>query len=174
MKINVFRLSLQFVLLLLFQALVLNNILLFGYATPLIYPLFILSLPVDMPRWLELIIAFSMGLILDIFSNTGGMHAFSLTLLAFLRPYILALLAPREGYDPGEIPSLYRQGAAWLSLYLLIALFIHHLAFYTLEIFSAAYVPYLMARVFASLLISFLLIFLIEVIFFKNPKQVRL
>ena len=142
MKINVFRLSLQFVLLLLFQALVLNNILLFGYAT-----LFILSLPVDMPRWLELIIAFSMGLILDIFSNTGGMHAFSLTLLAFLRPYILALLAPREGYDPGEIPSLYRQGAAWLSLYLLIALFIHHLAFYTLEIFSAAYVPYLMARV---------------------------
>jgi hypothetical protein len=173
MKINVLRLTFQFVSLVLLQVLVLNKILLFGYATPMIYPLFILSLPVNMPRWLELLLAFSMGLLIDLFSNTGGMHAFSLVLLAFARPVVLIFMAPKEGYDPGEIPSLYRQGLAWFAVYATLALFIHHLSFYVLEVFSLSYSSYILGRTLASVLFSFLLMLLIEVIFFINPKQAR-
>jgi len=174
MKINVLRLFFQFLVLVLLQVLVLNKILLFGYATPMVYPLFILSLPVNMPRWIELLLAFFMGLLIDLFSNTGGMHAFSLVLLAFARPVILALMSPKEGYDPGEIPSLYRQGPAWFSVYAVLALFIHHLAFYVLEVFSIAYTSYILGRTLASILFSLLLILLIEVIFFINPKRAGL
>jgi len=174
MKINVLRLSFQLLSLVFLQVLVLNKILLFGYATPMVYPLFILSLPVNMPRWFELLLAFFMGLLIDLFSNTGGMHAFSLVLLAFIRPVILTIMSPKEGYDPGEKPSFYRQGPVWFSVYIALTLFIHHLIFYILEIFSISYTSYIIERTLASLTFSFLLILLIEVIFFINPKRARL
>ncbi len=82
---------LSFVLLVLFQVLALNNIQFLGFINPYIYILFIIALPVKTPRWLSLILAFILGLTLDIFSNTLGMHAFATVLIAFLRNGIINL-----------------------------------------------------------------------------------
>ena len=68
---NIFR----FIILVLVQVLVLNNIQFLGYINPYIYILFILSLPVRTPRWASLLLAFVLGLTIDIFANTPGMHA---------------------------------------------------------------------------------------------------
>ena len=84
---NIFR----FILLVLFQVLVLNNIQFLGYINPYLYILFILSLPVQMPRWFLLVLAFILGLSIDIFSNTLGMHAFATVFVAFFREGIIKL-----------------------------------------------------------------------------------
>ena len=73
----------SFILLVLVQVLVLNNIQFLGYIDPYLYILFILVLPVQMPRWFLLILAFALGITIDIFSNTLGMQAFATVFIAF-------------------------------------------------------------------------------------------
>jgi len=79
----------RFLLLVLFQVLVLNNIEFLGFINPYLYILFILSLPVQTPRWFALLLAFVLGLTIDTFSNTMGMHAFASVLICFLRNGII-------------------------------------------------------------------------------------
>ena len=72
----------SFIVLILLQVLVLNNVQFLGFLNPYIYILFILSLPVKFPRWITLILGFVLGLIIDVFSNTIGTHAFATVLIA--------------------------------------------------------------------------------------------
>ena len=80
-----------YAVILLIQVLLLNHINLWGYATPFLYIWLILKLPYDMPRGLVITLGFITGLIIDIFCNTPGMHAFATTTLAFMRLPILHL-----------------------------------------------------------------------------------
>ena len=86
----------RFVLLILVQVFVLDNIQFLGYATPMIYVLFILSLPVRFHRGALLILAFVMGLIIDMFSNTMGLHAFASVFVAFLRTPVIRMFVPLD------------------------------------------------------------------------------
>ena len=92
----------SFVVLVLVQVLVLNNIHFMGYINPYVYVLFILLLPVRFSRLFTLILAFALGLIIDAFSNTYGIHAFSTVLIAFLRPLpsIYLLILKKTPTDP--------------------------------------------------------------------------
>jgi len=94
---NIFR----FIFLVLFQVLVLNNIQFLGYINPYVYILFVLALPVQTPRWFTLFLAFCLGLTIDTFSNTMGMHAFAAVMVAFLRNGTIKLFtAIEEGNNP--------------------------------------------------------------------------
>lgn len=125
----------RFFLLILIQIFVLNNIRFLGYINPYIYILFIFLLPVKFPRWLSLILAFVMGLIIDAFSNTPGIHAFSTVLVAFLRnPVINIYTSVEEGANP--VPSFYSFGVAAFVKYIITLVLIHHTTFFFLEIFG--------------------------------------
>ncbi|MEA4982041.1 MAG: rod shape-determining protein MreD [Paludibacter sp.] len=125
----------RFFLLILIQIFVLNNIRFLGYINPYIYILFIFLLPVKFPRWLSLILAFVMGLIIDAFSNTPGIHAFSTVLVAFLRnPVINIYTSVEEGANP--VPSFYSFGVASFVKYVITLVLIHHTTFFFLEIFG--------------------------------------
>ena len=63
----------RFVVLVLIQVVVLNNVQLSGYINPFLYVLFIVLLPLEVPRWLSLLLAFVLGLAVDIFTDTVGM-----------------------------------------------------------------------------------------------------
>ena len=89
---NIFR----FVMLVLVQVFVLDNIQFLGYISPMIYILFILSLPVRFPRGVVLILAFLLGLTIDIFNNTMGIHAFATVFAAFIRPTIINMSVSME------------------------------------------------------------------------------
>lgn len=86
----------SFIVLILLQVLVLNNVQFLGFLNPYIYILFILSLPVKFPRWITLILGFVLGLIIDVFSNTIGTHAFATVLIAFFRTGIIKLFTSRR------------------------------------------------------------------------------
>lgn len=125
----------RFILVLLVQVFVLNNIRFSGFINPYIYILFILLLPTRFPRWLSLILGFITGLIIDSFTNTPGIHAFATVLLAYLRnPVIKAFTSIEEGVNP--VPGFYGFGVGPFVKYVVTLVLLHHTAFFFLEVFS--------------------------------------
>jgi rod shape-determining protein MreD len=150
---NIFR----FLILVLFQVLVLNNIQFLGYINPYLYILFILALPVQIPRWFELLLAFALGLTIDIFSNTPGTHAFATVLVAFFRSGIIKLFTSiEEGNNPN--PSFYTFGVSAYIKYVVILVFIHHTTLFMLEAFSFAHFGIMMAKILLSSFVTIVLI----------------
>lgn len=157
-----------FVLLLLLQVLLFNNIEFSGYVNPYIYILFILLLPVEIPSWLLLIISFALGLLVDFFTGTPGMHCASTVLAGFVRPYVLRIISPRDGYEPGAGPSMLIYGFRWFLIYASVIVVVHHLALFYLEVFRFADFFRTMLRVLLSSLFSVTFILLLE--FFRKGK----
>lgn len=85
-----------FVGLVLVQVLMLNNVCLFGLATPFVYVYFLLALDRDIDHNALMVLAFLIGLVVDIFSNTPGVNAGASVLVAFMRPSLLRLFSPRD------------------------------------------------------------------------------
>ena len=86
-------------MLILLQILVFNNIQFSGYVNPYVYLMFILLLPVEIASWLLLLLSFFTGMIIDFFSGSPGMHSSATVLAGFVRPYILRIISPRDGYE---------------------------------------------------------------------------
>jgi rod shape-determining protein MreD len=147
----------RFLLLVLFQVLVLNNIEFLGFINPYLYILFILSLPVQTPRWFALLLAFVLGLTIDTFSNTMGMHAFASVLICFLRNGIIKLfISIEEGNNP--TPSLHTFGISAYIKYVVLMVFIHHTTLFYLEAFTLAHFWIITSKIVLSSLLTILLI----------------
>jgi rod shape-determining protein MreD len=125
----------RFLILVLLQVLVFNNIQVSGFINPYFYILFILLLPFETPKWSLPLIGFLLGLSIDLFTQTTGIHASATVLMAFARPYVLSLISPREGYEPGSYPRLYYYGLEWFLKYSVILICIHHFFLFYVEIF---------------------------------------
>ena len=147
---NIFR----FVVVVLFQVLVMDNVMLNGYMVPYVYLLFILLMPFETPRWIVLISGFMLGLGIDLFEHTPGMHTAATVLLAFVRPYILSLLAPRDGYEPETFPRVHFYGFTWFLKYTLLMVLVHHLALFYLEVFQLQNFLSTLSRVILSSILS--------------------
>lgn len=91
--------TVRWVLLVFLQISIFNNIELFGLLNPYVYVFAILMLPLSIPRSLLLLMGFLTGWTIDVFSNTGGLHAAAATLLAFIRPWWVGVTVPRTNYD---------------------------------------------------------------------------
>jgi len=135
MAIDALRRAALFVVLWLAQVLVFNFIHLFGFATVLLYVYFVVMFPRNYPRWANLLWCFSLGLMIDVFSNTPGQTAASLTLTGFLQPYLLELFLPREAPDNLRSAMATLGIAKFLTMTTLLV-FTHCLVFFTLEAFS--------------------------------------
>ena len=143
-----------FVVVILFQVLVMDNVMINGYMIPYIYILFILLLPFETPRWVQLLSAFALGLSMDLFSGTLGMHTAASVLAAFARPYLLELLAPRDGYDPETYPRVHYYGFLWFLKYAALIVVIHHLALFYLEVFQLKHFFSTLLRVILSSILT--------------------
>jgi rod shape-determining protein MreD len=159
---SILRFGLIFILLILLQVLLFNNIQFSGYVNPYVYIMFILLLPVEIPSWLLLLLSFTTGLIIDFFSGSPGMHSSATVLAGFVRPYILRIVSPKDGYEPGSDPSMVIYGFRWFLSYTLLVVLIHHTTLFYLEVFRFAEFFRTMLRVLFSTLFSVTFILLIE------------
>ena len=126
----------RFLVVILFQVLVMDNVMINGYMIPYVYLLFILLMPFETPRWVQLLSGFALGLGIDLIEHTAGMHTATTVLVAFIRPYLLNLLAPRDGYEPETFPRIHYYGLLWFFKYTLIIVVIHHTMLFYLEVFQ--------------------------------------
>ena len=159
---SILRYSLIFFLLMLLQVLLFNNIEFSGYVNPYIYIMFILLLPFEIPSWLLLILSFLTGLLVDFFCGSPGMHASATVSAGFVRPHVLRLISPRDGYEPGSDPSMIIYGFNWFLLYTLIIVLLHHFVLFYLEVFRFTDFFRTLLRVMLSSIFSISFILLLE------------
>ncbi len=156
----------NFVLLVLVQVLILNNVHLLGVACPYLYILAVLALPIAMSPALAMLLAFVLGFIIDIFCNSYGIHAAASVLVAYLRPYIMRLVATREDLEK-PYPSIANFGRSYY-LYALILILVHHLMLFALEAFSFSHIGMVLLKTACSALFTFVLVVCVE---FLNTKR---
>ncbi len=126
---------LRFFIVVLLQVLLLDNVMLGGYLNPYFYILFILLMPFETPWWLQLVSGFLLGLSIDLFTNTLGIHTAATVFMAFMRPYVLNFFAPRDGYEPDTYPRIHYYGLRWFAGYAVILTFMHHVVLFYIEVF---------------------------------------
>src|ERR1035437_7361648 len=158
---------LRFCIILLLQVLILNKITLrwwnepsgFPVFIPYVYPLFILLLPFETPVWGLLILGFILGITVDTFMNTAGMHACAMILIAYLRTNVLSALLPRNlsEYD-GLQPSIKTMGCMPFLVYSAFLIVLHHFVFFTIELWNLSNFRFLLLKVAASSITSMLFI----------------
>jgi hypothetical protein len=115
-----------------------------------------------------LLLSFSMGITIDFFSGTPGIHTSSTVLAGFVRPYVLRVVSPRDGYESGPDPSMSSYGFRWFFSYALLIILIHHIALFYLEVFRFADFFRTMLRIILSTLFSLIFILIIE--FYRRGK----
>ena len=80
-------------LLIIAQTIIFNNINLFGYLNPFVYIIFIVYYPIKNDRLFFIFISFTLGLLIDIFTDTLGLHAAAtVTVCIFKAFYIKNIL----------------------------------------------------------------------------------
>ena len=161
MNAEFFRRLLLYAVLVLAQALVLNHIHLFGYATPLLYVYFVVSFPRNYPKWGILLWSFLLGLNIDAFSNTPGVAASAMTLIGLLQPYVLELFMQRDSEDDFQ-PSINSMGAGKYIYFTLLLTFIYCIVFFTVEMFTFFNWLQWILNILTSTLLSLLFIVVID------------
>ena len=168
MTIDSLKRLILFVVLCLAQALVLNRIHLFDYATPLLYVYFVLLFPRNYPKWALLLWCFALGLVNDTFSNTPGVSCASLTLLGAIQPYYMNVFLPRDAVE-NFVPSLSGFGFAKFLGYASSLVLFYCLIFFALEAFNFFNWEQWLLSSGASALLTLLFIVVFEN--FKRNKQ---
>ena len=166
------RNTLRLIMFLLVQIFVLNKIpFLHQFVVPYLYFLFILWLPFSISRTGLLAIGFFTGLLLDYFMWQPGLHAAACVLVAYIRPFIITLLIPKDTQEFNyHEPSPKAMGWAPYSVYALVLTFVHHLYLTLLEWLQFGTWLDFLIKVGATTAISMLLIFTVELLFPRKEK----
>lgn len=156
-----------FIVLVLIQVLFLNQIQFSGFVNPYIYILFVMLLPLSAPRYVILVSAFLLGLSVDIFSNTLGIHAFATVFVSYFRPLIIRLITNREE-DMEDYPGLVQNGFIWFLYYTILMVVLHHSVLFFVEVFSFSNFFGTLYRVLLSSIFSIFVIVLSQFIVFRD------
>ncbi|MGM0620586.1 MAG: rod shape-determining protein MreD [Bacteroidota bacterium] len=156
-----------FVVLVLIQVLFLNQMQISGYLNPYMYILFVLLLPLSAPRYIVLLSGFLIGLTIDIFSNSLGLHAAATVFIAYIRPFVVRSISDREE-EINDFPGLKQNKFSWFLYYSSVMVFFHHFILFYLEIFSFTQFFNTLLRVVLSSLLSIFVIVLSQFLIFRE------
>ena len=158
----------RFILLLAVQILVLNNINFAGYLNPFPYILFIILYPVNGNKAGLMVASFLLGLIMDLFLNSGGVHAAACVTLAFLRP-VFFKFSFGLSYEYQTVKLNDKLTPERFS-FILIAVTTHHLVLFALETFQFSFFASLLFKTLLSTVFTIILCILI-IYLFKPRKR---
>ena len=150
-------------MLVLLQVLILDNFLLFGYVNPYVYIIFILFLPTTINRSVLLIVGFLLGICIDLFNDTGGVHAAATLIISFLRPFILRLsFGLRYDYNTLNISKADFKSQL---LYFTIIVALHHFFLFSFEYFSVDFLIKIVKNTLLSLILTEIFIIILVKLF---------
>lgn len=132
--------------------------------TIIIYPMVIIFLPLELRRVFVIFLAFALGLFIDIFYDTLGIHTAALVLTGFLRTPILQLLEPRQGYRNAISLSASNYGFSWLATYVGIMMVIHLLAYFSIDAFTFVFIVKIIANTMLTFVASYIIIILYKLL----------
>jgi rod shape-determining protein MreD len=161
----------RFVLLVFLQVFLLKNISLYNLSTPYLYILFILLLPFEIPNLLLFVLAFILGLSIDAFYDTPGLHAASCVLLAFVRVLFISITVQKDGFDNEPEPTLSIMGFRWFFTYALVLTLFHHFSLFNLEVFRFSELEYTLTRFILSSVFTVFLMLVSGLLFFRKKER---
>lgn len=167
---TILRGLLYFVVFVLIQILILNNIHFFRIATPFLYLYFIIKLPVGTSQTQVVFFSFLIGLVIDIFSNTPGMHAAACSLAGFSRELLIHFFMGKD-LPEGIYPSYHTFGIGGFFRYALAFVMLHHIALFLLESLTFFDPLFLAIRILASVVMTMLLVGTVEAFNIESQKS---
>ncbi len=171
MNINVMKEIGRALLFILLQALLFNQIHLFGVAIPLVFIYIILRLPTTLSTAWVLTIAFALGLSVDIFSDTPGMNALACTIMAFMRRPVLSLYLSHGSDHVSETPSIRALGLGVYARYVFTMSFLYSILLFVIESFTLFDFMYMLLRIVCSAVLTFVLILCIDSLSQSREKR---
>ncbi len=158
--------------LILLQSLVVNKVqLLDGLILPWIYIFGLLMLPFETPRWLVLMIGFAVGFLMDYFTGPMGLHTTACVIIAYLQPIVQKLLAPREGYEITQRPTIQKMGLTWYLTYAGFLTVAHHTVLFFLEVLRFNDFFYQVLHIVLSSLATLLLLVIGQYLIFTSKSS---
>ncbi|MEN8928301.1 MAG: hypothetical protein ABF242_08100 [Flavobacteriales bacterium] len=168
--INIIR----FALLIFLQIFVVNQIG-FGFMTPyisvVVYISFLLTFPVNISKYILLVVALVLGLTIDMFQNTGGIHASACLFMAFARPFLLRRLQSDSPIEEIEELTVYTEDLQKYLTYSLLLSFLFFVWLFLLEEFSFTRMPLIILKAVLSSIMSTSLIILGQFLLIRKPKK---
>ncbi|MBK9718576.1 MAG: hypothetical protein IPQ02_03240 [Saprospiraceae bacterium] len=158
----------RFILLLAFQVLILKGINLsesqIQYVTIIVYPVAVLLLPIALPQFFILVIAFCSGIFVDLFYGTIGVHASACLWMASVRPIVLKYLEPKSGYSVDQNPNSYNLGIFWFLQYASLLMGVYIFCYFILEVFTFVYFGEILIKTLLSFVVSIFIIFIMQIL----------
>ncbi len=173
MSKDFFTNAFRFVILCLFQILVLQEISLsfpgIPYINIIVYPLFILLLPFTITPIVLTILGFVTGITIDIFYDSMGIHASICLVIAYFRPSLIRRLEPKGGYVANSTPTPNKMGWPWFLQYSGILMTIHLFLYFSVKAFTFVFIVSILLKTITALVLSMIFIILLVAIF--NPSS---
>ena len=153
------------------QVLLFAHIELWGRVVAYPYVIALLLLPSQYRVTAGLVVAFLLGLAVDLFASTPGLHAASCTLLAFVRPYLVGNLRARFNHAEDVVPTLRNMGIGWTLQYTLILVGLHHAALFILASTPHPRLDVLLTQIVGSTLLTTAIILLIQLFVHAGHRE---
>jgi hypothetical protein len=138
-----------------------------GFVMPLPYILFIILYPVNGNKTGLLFASFLLGITMDIFSNSGGVHAAACLTLAYLRPYLFKFsFGISYEYQTIKLNDVLTPER---FSFILLSVVIHHFTLFLIEAFQVSFFLDILLRALLSTI--FTVILCIIIIYLIKPTK---
>ena len=135
------------------QVLLFDQLQLLGVCHPYIYVLCLLMMPITLSHSADMIIGAVVGLIMDIFCNSMGVHTAACIFIMFIRPYLIGAIVNDKDRLNEQI-SLRSLGMEALLRYVVILVVIHHLIVFMLAAWNWAHIGFVLVETLVSSLVT--------------------
>ncbi len=143
------------------QVLLFNHLSL-GGGIVLMYLYMIFRMPVEWNRSVQILAGFLVGLLVDIFCNTPGLHAFVCCTTMWLRLPMLHMFVVSDDIKNG-CPTYHRLGFSIFTRFMAILLAIHSVLLYSLEAFTVFNFFNLLLKIIVTFILSFCVLLVTEI-----------
>ncbi len=171
MSRNIIILTFTALILIVLQVLVLKYFVLFGLGFCFLYLMFLLILPYEMGSTGLMLIGLTVGIIVDLFYNTLGIHAAASVFIMFIRPVWMKTNKPRSGYEVNDLPMAMNYGLGWFITYALPLIILHALIVFLIESGSSQLIGLSIIKALFTGIISLVFMVAIQYLFYNKAKR---
>ena len=161
-----------FIVYLVLQVVLMPRVVLFDTGFCFLYVGYLLILPFESSTIRLMLLGLAMGLCVDIFYDSLGIHAAASVFIMYPRPNVVRSFAPRGGYESWMTPTLKVMGFEWYGVYSLILIFLHHLVLFFIEAGGFSNFFLTLIKVLASTVFTFLVIVIIQYLFYSARRTI--
>lgn len=147
----------RYIIVMLLQVLLFDQLQLWGACHPYIYILCLLMMPINMPSIVEMLLGAGAGLVMDVFCNSLGVHMAACILIMFIRPYLIGTIVNDKDRLTEQI-SLRVIGMEALIRYVVTLVLIHHLMVFLLAAWSWQHIGFVLLETVVSSSITIVVI----------------